>query len=93
MKRLVTAEEVRNVYFAGKHEICVPEDVIVTPGAQDLMYAFNIRLVRGEPAAAAEPSQCDVVARVVDSVMAGHPGDQKQKVIEAVMKQLAGRSS
>ncbi|MGE5483418.1 MAG: hypothetical protein ACM3X4_00175 [Ignavibacteriales bacterium] len=92
MKRLVTVEEVRDTYFAGKRRIVVPEDAIITPGARDLMYAFNMELAHGEPAADPPGNQCDTVKGIVESVMAGRSAGDKKRVIEAVMEQLAGRS-
>ncbi|MGE5542066.1 MAG: hypothetical protein ACM3WT_03435 [Bacillota bacterium] len=98
MKRLVTVEEVRETYFAGKRRIAVPEDAIITPGAHDLMYAFNMELARdGEPACKApvvDPpgSQRDTVKGIVEGVMAGMSEGDKKRVIDAVIEQLALQS-
>ncbi|NPV71352.1 MAG: hypothetical protein HPY55_12020 [Firmicutes bacterium] len=102
MKRLVTANEIRDMYFAGQKHLVLPEGAIITPGAKDLIYAFNIEVAYGEPggaesadsgpAAASGDNLVTAVARVVDSVLAGaSPGD-RQRVVEAVIDQLSGRT-
>lgn len=104
MKRLVTTEEIRNLYFSNVRELYLPEGAIITPGARDLIHAFNIKVIYGEPPvsqactcadeqpkAQAERQEdlASMVARVVESVMAGKPEECKQRVISAVLERLS----
>lgn len=96
MKRLVTAEEIRNMYFSNVRELYLPEGAIITPGARDLIYAFNIRVTYGEPpkedcgCAAPAEDESSLVAKVVESVMAGKSEEDKKKVVAAVLERLSG---
>ncbi|HHV79494.1 MAG TPA: hypothetical protein GXX40_07800 [Firmicutes bacterium] len=101
MKRLVTAEEIRNMYFSNARELYLPEGAIITPGARDLIYAFNIKVIYGEPPGAGcgcapsskDQASSEIVTKVVESVMSGRSEEDKKRVVAAVLEKLNGGES
>lgn len=67
MKKLITAQEVRNMAEKGGGEIHIGRDQLITPGARDLAVELGLKVIFSQPPAssqAPEPVPADVRANV-----------------------------
>lgn len=102
-RRLLTAREVQDLHAGGINSLELPPGALVTPGAQDLLRLWGIKVTYGAAPATAGPGGAsggpppdDLAARVQHAVAALAPDLDpalRERVAAAVLAQLqaAGR--
>ncbi|GFP28150.1 cupin domain-containing protein [Candidatus Hakubella thermalkaliphila] len=69
MKKLISTQDVRNLYYSGQKELVVTRDQIITPEARDLAKVLSMKVVYADDILSEVKTDTDLIRNLVSQVL------------------------